>query len=76
MKKELKDQIIESISAQLKQYPNFYIADIEGLNAENTVKLRRSCFEQGIKLTVVKNTLFAHVSKDWRMRSLIFFSLY
>ena len=55
MKKELKDQIIESISALLKQYPNFYVADIEGLNAENTVKLRRACFEQGIKLTVVKN---------------------
>jgi len=63
MKKELKDQIIESISALLKQYPNFYVADIEGLNAENTVKLRRACFEQGIKLTVVKNTLFAHVLK-------------
>ena len=57
MKKELKSQIIESISAQLAQYPNFYLADIEGLNAENTVKLRRACFEQGIKL------LFGHVIK-------------
>jgi large subunit ribosomal protein L10 len=64
MKKELKDQVIESISAQLKEYPNFYVTDISGLNAEDTVKLRRSCFEQGIKLTVVKNTLFAHVLKQ------------
>ncbi len=63
MKKELKSQIIESISAQLQQYPNFYLTNIEGLNAENTVKLRRACFEQGIKLDVVKNTLFAHVIK-------------
>ena len=63
MKKELKSQIIESISAQLQQYPNFYLTNIEGLNAENTVKLRRACFEQGIKLNVVKNTLFAHVIK-------------
>ncbi|MDY6378374.1 MAG: 50S ribosomal protein L10, partial [Bacteroidales bacterium] len=63
MKKELKDQVIESISAQLKEYPHFYVTDISGLNAEDTVKLRRSCFEQGIKLTVVKNTLFAHVLK-------------
>jgi len=63
MKKELKDQIIESISAQLQQYPNFYVTDIAGLNAKNTVKLRRICFEEGIKLTVVKNTLFAHVIK-------------
>ncbi len=56
MKKELKDQIIESISAQLKQYPNFYVADIEALNAEKTVKSCRACFERDIKLTVVKNT--------------------
>ena len=63
MKKELKDQIIESISAQLKEYPNFYVTDIAGLNAKDTCKLRRACFDEGIKLTVVKNTLFAHVLK-------------
>ena len=63
MKKELKDQVLETISAQLKQYPNFYITDIAGLNAEDTSKLRRACFEEGIKLTVVKNTLFRHVIK-------------
>ena len=61
MKKELKGQIIESISAQLKAYPNFYITDIAGLNAGQTSKLRRECFEAGIVLSVVKNTLFAHV---------------
>ena len=64
MKKELKDQIIESISAQLKEYPNFYITDISGLNAEQTTKLRRACFENDVKLTVVKNTLFEHVIKE------------
>ena len=63
MKKELKNQIIESISAQLKAYPNFYITDIAGLNASQTSKLRRECFNQGIVLNVVKNTLFAHVIK-------------
>ena len=63
MKKELKNQIIESISAALQQYPNFYLTNIEGLNAEQTVKLRRACFDEGIKLNVVKNTLFAHVIK-------------
>lgn len=63
MKKEVKGQIIESISAQLQQYPNFYITDIAGLNAGQTSKLRRECFNQGIVLSVVKNTLFAHVLK-------------
>ena len=63
MKKEVKGQIIESISAQLQQYPNFYITDIAGLNAGQTSKLRRECFKEGVVLTVVKNTLFAHVLK-------------
>ena len=63
MKKELKNQIIESISADLQKYPNFYITDIAGLNAGQTSKLRRECFEKGIKLNVVKNTLFTHVLK-------------
>ena len=64
MKKELKDQIIESISAQLKEYPNFYITDIAGLNAAKTTKLRRACFEAGVKLSVVKNTLFTKALKN------------
>ena len=63
MKKEDKVQVIETISAQLQQYPHFYITDIAGLNAEETTKLRRECFEKGIKLSVVKNTLFTHVLK-------------
>lgn len=61
MKKELKNQIIESISAQLAQYPDFYITDIAGLNAKQTSDLRRECFAQGIKLVVVKNSLLHHV---------------
>ena len=64
MKKELKAQIIETISAQIKEYPHFYITDISGLNAEKTSKLRRECFGEGIKLCVVKNTLFSHVLKE------------
>lgn len=64
MRKELKAQVIETIAAQLKETPNFYVTDIAGLNAEQTVALRRACFEAGIKLTVVKNTLFEHVIKE------------
>ena len=57
MKKELKAQIIEKVAAQLAENPNFYLADLSGLNAENTSALRRACFEKNIKLEVVKNTL-------------------
>ena len=59
MRKEVKGQIIENISALLQQYPNFYITDIAGLNAGQTSKLRRECFNNDVVLTVVKNTLFA-----------------
>ena len=58
MRKEEKAQIIEQLVAQLEATPNFYVADIAGLNAENTSALRRACFEKNIKLVVVKNTLF------------------
>ncbi len=58
MRREEKIQIIENISADIKQYGNFYVTDIAGLNAEDTTKLRRECHKQGIKLVVVKNTLF------------------
>lgn len=59
MKKEEKEQVIEGIVAQINACPNFYVTDIAGLNAEQTAALRRDCFNEGIRLTVVKNTLFA-----------------
>ena len=59
MKKEEKAQVIEAIVAQINECPNFYVTDIAGLNAEQTATLRRDCFNEGIRLTVVKNTLFA-----------------
>ena len=64
MKKELKEQVIAAIKANIAQYPNFYIVDIAGLNAGDTAALRRDCFNEGIKLTVVKNTLLHKVIKD------------
>ena len=57
MKKETKDTIIVELGEKLKQYPHFYLVDVTGLNAENTSALRRKCFEQKIKMVVVKNNL-------------------
>ena len=57
MTKEEKALVIDNIAAKLGEYPHFYITDIEALNAEQTATLRRKCFEQNIKLMVVKNTL-------------------
>ncbi len=58
MTREEKTQIINSIAEKLNEYPHFYITDISDLNAEQTAKLRRKCFEKEVALIVVKNTLF------------------
>lgn len=57
MKKEDKAIIIEQIAQTLKEYPNFYLVETAGLNAEKTSALRRECAKADVKLIVVKNTL-------------------
>lgn len=59
MTREEKNILIDSLAEQLNEYPAFYITDTSELNAEKTALLRRKCYEQEIKLVVVKNTLFA-----------------
>ena len=58
MKKEDKSIIIEQLSERLQSCSNFYLTDIEALNAAKTSALRRACSKNNIKLIVVKNTLF------------------
>lgn len=57
MRKEDKIAIIAQLGELLKQYPHFYLVDVEGMNAASTSSLRRRCFESGLKMVVVKNTL-------------------
>jgi len=57
MRKEDKDKIINELADRLQQFSHFYLADISDLNAADTSKLRRKCFDKEIELVVVKNTL-------------------
>jgi large subunit ribosomal protein L10 len=57
MRREEKNAIIDSLAEKLKEYSHFYLTDIAQLNAADTSDLRRKCFENDIKLIVVKNTL-------------------
>ncbi len=57
MRREEKDVIIEDLTQRLNEAKHFYLTDISSLNAEETSKLRRKCFEKEINLLVVKNTL-------------------
>ena len=57
MRREEKNAIIDSLAERLKEYSHFYLTDTAQLNAADTSDLRRKCFENNIKLIVVKNTL-------------------
>lgn len=57
MRREEKNAIITSLAEKLKEYSHFYLTDTAQLNAADTSALRRKCFENDIKLIVVKNTL-------------------
>jgi large subunit ribosomal protein L10 len=57
MKSTEKQVIINNLKDQIDSYSHFYLADISGLNAEDTSNLRRLCFRQDVKLVVAKNTL-------------------
>ena len=59
MNKDNKAQYIEDLAAELTQANIFYLADTADLSVETINQLRRRCFQQGITLRVVKNTLLA-----------------
>jgi large subunit ribosomal protein L10 len=59
MNKDQKAQYIEELAADLSKANIFYLADTADLTVETINQFRRRCFQQGIELRVVKNTLLA-----------------
>ncbi len=57
MTRDEKAKVIDNLAQEINGAKHFYLTDISALNAEDTSKLRRKCFEKDIKLVVVKNTL-------------------
>ena len=57
MNREEKNKIIGDLTTCLTESKNIYFTDISGLDAEQTSNLRRMCFDKGVVLSVVKNTL-------------------
>lgn len=58
MTREEKRTIVDALKQKLADFPHFYVVEMKGLNAANTSTLRRLCFEKGVQLVLVKNTLF------------------
>lgn len=57
MTKQDKAQVIDELTQVLAEANVLYIADTDGLNAQQTSDLRRACFKNEITIKVVKNTL-------------------
>ena len=57
MTREEKKQAIDQLTEVLNQNSTVYLTDIAGLDAGQTSQLRRLCFQKGVTLSVVKNTL-------------------
>ena len=57
MTREEKTLVIENLTSKLAENNIIYLADISGLNAQQTSNLRRACFKANINLSVVKNSL-------------------
>ncbi len=57
MTREEKDQVIEDLAQMLVGNRNIYLADVSGLDADATSRLRRLCFNRKVSMSVVKNTL-------------------
>ena len=52
-----KAAAIESLKERFEQNEFFYVADASTLTVEQVNKLRGICFEKGVQMQVVKNTL-------------------
>jgi large subunit ribosomal protein L10 len=57
MTKEEKTRIIDELVEKLNNTSKVYLADCSSLSVEKVNQLRKSCFEQGVSMMVVKNTL-------------------
>lgn len=57
MKRIEKEEVVAEIAASLRDTNIVYLADTNGLNANDTNKFRRLLFESGVTMRMAKNTL-------------------
>lgn len=57
MTKEEKYALVQELTDVLNDKPNVYITETGGMTVQQSNNLRRTCFEAGVEIRVVKNTL-------------------
>lgn len=64
MNKAQKTQTIADLKEQIANATFFYLADASALSVEKINKFRRLCFDKGVQMQVVKNTLVKKAMED------------
>jgi large subunit ribosomal protein L10 len=59
MRKEEKQEIVQALTEQIKEYGNFYITDTSNLTVAKINTIRRKFYDNGISIQVAKNTLIS-----------------
>ena len=57
MTRDEKNMVVESLKNRLNEVEYFYLTDSSTLTVDQVNKFRRLCFEKGVEMKVVKNTL-------------------
>ncbi len=57
MNKQEKNKKVDELTALLNENKNFYLADTSTITGIKINQFRRICFEKGVNMEVVKNTL-------------------
>jgi len=63
MKREQKAQIIEDLRDKISNATFFYLTDSSTLTVEDINKFRGLCYDKGVSMQVVKNTLLTKAMK-------------
>jgi len=67
MTREEKNAAIQELTDTLQNSKNIYVADISGLDADASSRLRRLCFNKQVTIQVVKNTLLRKAMENSEM---------
>ena len=65
MTRQEKDQLVDDLSGSLKETNIIYLADTADLDAETTTALRRECYVQVVKNTLLKRAMEKTEEKEF-----------
>jgi len=70
LERQKKEQVVEELSARLKELNFMFLAEYSGMSVAQTTKLRRELRNVGVEFNVVKNSLLTIASEGTKAAAL------